>query len=76
MDRENITFSEISHRKPNNVWYHLHVESKKENKRNVFSKIERDSQIQETNSLPVGRQKERVAKQEYGTKKYRPPCIK
>ena len=49
MDRENITLSEISHRKP---------------------------QIQKTNSLPVGRQKERVAKQEYGTKKYRPPCIK
>ena len=49
MDQENITLSEISHRKP---------------------------QIQETNSLPVGRQKERVAKQEYGTKKHRPPCIK
>ena len=62
MDRENITLGEIRHKKSNTVQYHLHVESKKENKRNVFSKIERDSQIQETNSLPIGRQKERVAK--------------
>ena len=32
MDLEGIMLSEISQRKKNTVWYHLHVESKKHNK--------------------------------------------
>ena len=44
MDLKSITLSDISQRKTNIVWYHLHVESKKYNKL-VNNKKEADSQI-------------------------------
>ena len=45
MDLEGIMLSEISQRKTNTVWYHLHVESKEYNKLVNITKKEADSQV-------------------------------
>ena len=39
MDLEGIPLNEISQRKTNNVWYHLHVKFKKRNKLVNIAKI-------------------------------------
>ena len=38
MDLEVIILSEVSQRKTNIIWYHLHVESKKMTQMNLFTK--------------------------------------
>ena len=44
MDLEIIILSEVSQRKTNNIWYHLHVESKKNDTNELTYKTEIDSQ--------------------------------
>ena len=48
MDLEILTLSEKSHRKINTIWYHLHVESKKNDTNEIIYKTEIDSDIENT----------------------------
>ena len=49
MDLESIVLSEISQRKANTTWFHLHVESKQQSKWINKPKAEIDAKIQKTN---------------------------
>ena len=49
MDLEIIILSEVSQTKTNIVWYHLHVESKKNDTNELMYKTEIDPQTEKTN---------------------------
>ena len=54
-DLENIIQSEVSQTKTNVIWYHLYVESKKNDTNQLTYKTETDSQTEKTNVwLPKG----------------------
>ena len=56
MDLKNIMLSEISWKKTNTVWYHVHVDSKYNTNEYICKNV--DSQIEKTNLwLPEGRRK-------------------
>ena len=55
MDLEFIIQSEVSQTKTNIIWYHFHVDSKKNDTNELTYKTEIDSQTQKTNLwLPKG----------------------
>ena len=57
MDTEIMILSEIRQRKINIIWYHLYVNSKKNNTNESIYKTETDSQIQKANlGLPKGKE--------------------
>ena len=60
MDLEVIILSEVSQkRKTNIVWYHFHVDSKKNDTNELIYKTEIDSQILKANLwLPKGKEEE------------------
>ena len=56
VDLEIIILSEVSQRKTNIIWYHLYMESLKNDTNELVYKTETDSQIQKTNLwLPNGK---------------------
>lgn len=57
MDPENVTLGEISQRKPNTVWHHLYMESKKIKLSSKYNKKETDSHVENKLWFPKGRGK-------------------
>ena len=53
MDLEDIMLSEISQRKTNTIWYHLHVKSKKIQQTSKYNKYQADSLTDIENELEV-----------------------
>ena len=71
-----ITPNEVSQRKTNTVWYHLHVGSKNIIQMNLFTSRDRLTDIENQLMVTKGEKGERKINEELGMNRYTLLCIK